>query len=65
MEMGYSKFQLSMIHRQLKKETIGRQLTRALPNGHSSMHALVKNKWGFKGNKESVLKQFEISTGIK
>ena len=65
MEMGYSKFQLSMIHRQLKTEARGRQLTRALPNGHSSMNALVKNKWGFKGNKESVLKQFEISTGIK
>jgi hypothetical protein len=42
----------------LRVETKGYKITRR-PMGYSSVNTLVKKKFGFKGNKEKIYKQFQ------
>ena len=50
--------QLSTLHLGLQTEAKGYKLTRKV-RGQSSCNAVVKKLFGFKGNKQKVLQQFE------
>jgi hypothetical protein len=50
--------QLSTLHLGLQTESRGYKLTRKV-RGQSSCNAVVKKLFGFKGNKQKVLQQFE------
>ena len=50
--------QLSTLHLGLQTELKGLKLTRKV-RGQSSCNAVVKKLFGFKGNKQKVLEQFE------
>ena len=53
-----SILQLSTLYLGLQTESKGYKLTRRV-RGQSSCNAVVKKEFGFKGNKQKVLQQFE------